>query len=223
MKVLFLQLALLLTVSVFAQTNQYTSVADSDPRAKATLNEIRKKYDAYSNIRADFRLVIELPEQAAETQKGTITRQGDNYHMKLASYEVISDGKALYMILHNNREVQVNDIPDEEGSLLTPQSMFNFYENDNFVLLLAGEETKNGRQLQYIEMKPTDRNADYSKLRVTVDKTGKTIKEIKAFAKDGTRYTFYLDKVESNVSLPAAYFTFDKKKYDGYYVEDLRM
>ncbi len=227
-KVCFFVLALLLTAGAYAQKttqNQYTKAADSDPEAKAVLDQVRKKYDAYQSLEADFVLEIELPEQPKETQKGKIARKGQQYHLALGTQEVISDGKALYFILHNNKEVQINDLPEpgEDAGLLTPQSLFNFYDNKNFVAALADERTEAGKVVQYIELKPTDRASEYSKLRVVIDKKTKDIKSIKAFGKDGSRYTFTLTATRPNSTLAADRFAFNKGKYAGYHVEDLRI
>jgi len=215
---------LFLTLSASGQNTQYTSAAESDPAALAILQQLRQKYDGYSSFQADYSLTIELPEQPAEVQKGTLARQGDKYHMKMSSQEVISDGKALYLILHNNQEVQINDLPEEgeDQSILSPQALLNLYESDKFVYTLTNELDRNGTVVQQIEMKPLDKYADYSKVRMEVDKKRNEVLNVIAFGKDGSRFTFTLDKVMPNKSFSSAHFTFDKAKYPEYYVEDLR-
>jgi outer membrane lipoprotein-sorting protein len=206
------------------QDTQYTSAADSDPEAKAILGKMRTKYDSYTSMQADFSLLIELPEQPVETQKGVLSREGEKYRLKMGSQDIISDGNALYFILHNNKEVQISDIPEEEDddSILSPQSLFRLYDSDKFVYLLANEIDRNGTVVQQIEMKPLDPYADYSKVRMEVNKNKNEIMNVTAFAKDGSRYRFSLDKVIPNKAFPVRFFTFDKSKYPDYYVEDLR-
>ncbi len=215
----------LLVIGLSAQTdNQYLSAKDSDPAAKATLDQIRKKYDAYRTLDVDFNLEIELPEQEMESQRGTLQREGQKYHFLLASQEVISDGKALYFILHNNKEIQINELPEpgDDAGILSPESLFSFYDNDNFIAMLVDERTERGRVYQYIELKPTSAESEYSKLRVVVDRSAKTVQRLKAFGKDGSRYTFVVNSFKPNTALPASTFAFDKANYPGYYVEDLR-
>lgn len=224
-KIVFTTLLLVLIATLLpAQDTQYTSAADSDPEAKAVLDKLRQKYDAYNTLQADFSLKIELPEQPPEVQKGTVMRTGEKYRLEMSGQDVISDGTSLYLILHNNKEVQINDVPDEEetGSILSPQSIFKLYESDEFVYLLANEIAKDGTVVQQIEMKPLDDYADYSKVRMEVDKKRNSVMNVVAFGKDGSRYTFTLDKVTPNKTFPAGTFSFDKSKYPDYYVEDLR-
>ncbi|HNL39918.1 MAG TPA: outer-membrane lipoprotein carrier protein LolA, partial [Saprospiraceae bacterium] len=79
-----------------------------------------------------------------------------------------------------------------------------------------------GKLLTHIEFKPVSRNSEYAKIRVSVDEKALTIESIKAFAKDGSRYTFKVTRLTPNKVFPANHFTFDAKKYPGVHVEDLR-
>lgn len=212
-------------VKVKESQDQYTKASHSDPEATAILDKLRKKYDAFNALEADFTLEIQLPEQPKEVQKGTLVRQGDKYKLDLSSQSVISDGKALWLILHKNKEVQINNLPDEEemeGSLLTPQALFNFYEKGKYVYQFVNEFVENGKLVQHIEFKPLDEYSDYSKLRLVVDKRKNEIVSVTAFSKDGSRYTFSIGEFRPNKTYAGSFFVFDKGKYPGYYVEDLR-
>lgn len=212
------------TGSIFAQKTQFTSADESDPQAKAILEKLKSKYQAYSSIEAKFTLEIEIPEQPIEKQTGLIRQKGDQYYLELGNQVIISDGEAIYLVLKNNKEVQINDMPDEDedDSLLSPSSMFNFYEKGEFVYFLTNEMMEKGKAIQQIEFKPLDDYAEYSKLRMTVERDAKKIVRIKAFSKDGSRYTFKLNQLSPNKSFGSAQFRFDAAKFPGYHVEDLR-
>ena len=208
-----------------AQPSQYNSAKDSDPEAVNLLESIRKKYDSFRTMEADFRLEIGLPGQEVEIQKGKITRQGDLVRFKLGPQEGIITADAAYLIQHANKEVMISDLPEdgERAGVLTPQTLFNFYEGDNYVLALRGEETVAGRKVSVVELKPLDRdNSEFTKLRLNVDAVKKEIVSVKAFTPDGANFTFYLDKTRSNVAVDAKTFAFSKADFPGYYVEDLR-
>lgn len=225
MKSLFLVVAITcLTTPIFAQTNTFSSAEDPDPATKAILDKVRKKYDSYKSLAASFQLDIEFPEQPIESQKGSIARQGDQYKIDIGSQTVISDGNAIWLILHNNKEVQINDVPDveEDGALLSPEAIFTFYDQGKFAYYLTNQPTENGKVLQQIEFKPLDRNTEYSKLRLTVEKKTSKVVRIKAFSKDGSRYTFRIANLNPNKTFAANHFTFNKADYPGYYIEDLR-
>jgi outer membrane lipoprotein-sorting protein len=220
--ILIAGLGLLLSTSIFGQ--DYTSTADSDPAAKKILDQVRAKYEAYRSIEANFSLEIEFPEQPVEVQEGTLARDGKKYRVLFGGQEVLSDGQVLYLVMHNNESVQINNLPapGEDTNLLSPESIFNFYDNGDFIYSLIDTQTEGGKVVHIIEFKPSDRNSEYAKLRMIVAKDSKEIVRVKAFAKDGSRYTFKLNNLNPNKRFAADYFVFSKTKYPGYYVEDLR-
>lgn len=219
-------LMLFVSFALSAQTNNsYSSSADSDPEAKAILTEIRNKYDAYKTLSVDFSMNIQLADQPAEAQSGSLIRQADKYFMKLGDMEVLCNGEAIWFILKNNREVQINPMPDpsEQGSLiLSPDALFNFYDKGSFVYALANETLENGVRVQQIEFKPLDKNSEYAKLRLTVNKSTRDIVSVFALGKDGSRYTLQVSKFTPNKSLAADTFVFNPAKYQGFHIEDLR-
>ena len=219
-----LTLALLAAVT-YAQPGSLTTAEESDPKAKAVLDEIRKRFLSYKSLGADFTLDITLADEPTETQKGTLSMQGEKYRLEMSSQSVISDGNTLWLILSYNKEVQINDMPEDgeaEGAILSPEAMLRFYDKGGFVYYLTNEYKDGSRTVQQIEFKPTDRNADYSKLRMNVNKATKDVISVEAFAKDGSRYKLSIDNLSPNKSFAAGHFTFNKADYPGYYIEDLR-
>ncbi len=217
--------SLLCALPLAAQNKPYTAAAQSDAEAKQLLEIVREKYDGYTTLVADFRLELSFPNQPVETQQGTLSREGDLVRFKLGNQEGIINKEAAYFILHASKEVQINDLPSpgETTGMLTPQNLFSFYEGDQYVLALQGEESAAGRTVQVIEMKPIDRDAsDFTKLRLLIDNQRKEIVSVKAFSRDGSSYTFLLDKTRGNAPLAAGTFDFKRAEFPGYHVEDLR-
>jgi len=213
------------TPALEAQNNQYTSVSDSDPEAVKLVNSLRKKYDAYSTLSADFRLDITLPNSPVESQKGALSRRGEEVRFTLGDQEGIINAEAAYLIQHANKEVMINNLPEpgETNGMLTPQTLFSFYEGDSFILAFQGKENVKGRKLTSIELKPVDRdNSEFTKLRLLVDEVKKELVTVMAFSRDGANFAFHLDKTRGNVSLNDDTFVFKKAAFPGYHVEDLR-
>lgn len=215
---------LMTTNAQSAKTQPTASKETSDPKAKAILDKVQKKYKGYKSLEATFTLDIELPEQPKQVQKGKMARKGNQYQVELNNQGILCDGKSMWVILHNNKEVQINNMPDpsEDDNLLSPEAIFNFYTTGKYIYALTNEYAEKGRVLQQIEFKPIDRSSEYSKLRLTIDKNTSELANAKAFAKDGSRYTFTFTKLTPNKTFADNYFTFDKAKYPGYHVEDLR-
>lgn len=220
-----------LCLSLFAGTllaqpkvNQYSKSTDSDPAAKAVLEKVKVKYEAYKAIEATFTLTIEIPDQPKEEQAGKLVQQGDKYRLELASQHLICDGKSVWLYLKQNKEVQINTFdPDEDSGFLSPKDLLRIYEREDFVYVLSNEYSEGGKILQDIEFKPLDASSEYSKMRLTVDKATSQIKRIKAFSKDGSRYGLTVGAFKTNLTYPASMFTWTKAECPDCYVEDLRI
>lgn len=224
-RLLLLPAFMALLISVSAQDNTVTDAESSDPRARAILDDIRKRFESFRSLAADFTLDITFPEQPTESQKGKIAKEGDRFRMSMASQTVISDGETLWMIFDHNKEVQINNMPEEGemgGMVLSPESLLNFYDHGDFAYFITGEAREGGKVVQQIEFKPLDRNAEFTKLRMNVNKASKDIVSVEAFGRDGSRYKLRLDSLVPNKNFSAGHFAFNKEEYPGYYVEDLR-
>lgn len=218
----FLTMMALVTMT-FAQTNQYTDASQSDPAAKALLDKVQKKYKAYKTMQADFTLTIEIPEEAKEVQKGKFMQSGDKYRLEAESQTMVSDGETLWLHMKNSEEVQINDVEEDEDEILSPSSFLNFYESEEFVYFLVNEFPENGVVVQQIEFKPLDEDSEYHKVRLTLNKKTNEVMRIKAFSKDGSRFSFELGKLIANPTLPEATFKMLKSECPECHWEDNRI
>lgn len=223
-------LALLLAVvssTAFAQKSKPAPVKQeiSDPAAKAVLEKMRKKYEAYSTIEAEFSLEIEVPQQPKQTQKGVLTQQAEKYRLKFNDRTMVSDGKSVWLHIPKNKEVQINDVEEDEGGggISSPQDLLKAYAWKDYVYAITNEYSEGSKLLQQIEFKPTSKANDYSKVRLTLDKKTLEIISIKSFGKDGSRYTLTVNKLTPNKTVPASTFTFAKSECPGCKFEDLRV
>ncbi|MBK7406804.1 MAG: outer membrane lipoprotein carrier protein LolA [Saprospirales bacterium] len=205
-------------------TNQYSKAGDSDPAAKAILEKVKVKYEAYKSVEAAFTLSIELPNQPVEEQPGKLIQQGVQYRLELPSQHLLCDGKSIWLYLKNNKEVQINNFEeDEDSGFLSPMDLLRIYEREDFVYVLSNEYAEGGKIVQDIEFKPLDAASEYSKMRLSVEKGTSQIMRIKAFAKDGSRYTLSVSTFKSNATYPASTFVWNKADCPDCYLEDLRI
>lgn len=196
----------------------------NDPQAKKALDKIRNKYDGYKTVEAAFSLAIEVPGQPKEIQKGTIAQEDKKFRLDMNDQVIVSDGKSTWVYQKKANEVQVNNAdPNDVNALLTPKELLGRYQKGDFLYMIMDKTTVGGKLLTQIEFKPKDRKSEYSKLRVSIDEKAGTIESVKAFAKDGSRYTFVITKLSPNKTFVANQFSFDTSLYKGVRVEDLRM
>lgn len=197
----------------------------TDPEAKAVLEKMRKKYEAFSTVEAEFSLDIEIPQQKTQTQKGTLTQQAEKYRLKFNDRTMVSDGKSVWLYIPKNKQVQINDADEDtgDGGISSPQDLLKAYAWKDYIYAITNEFTENGKVVQQIEFKPTTKSNDYSKVRLTLDKKTLDIISIKSFGKDGSRYTVTVNKITPNKAVPASTFTFAKTECADCKFEDLRV
>jgi hypothetical protein len=71
-------------------------------------------------------------------------------------------------------------------------------------------------------MTPVDKTKPFHKVYVLVDKNNKTIYSTKILDKSGSVMVYTIDTMNGSVNLPDTAFVFDKAKYPGVEVTDLR-
>ncbi len=212
--------------SSIVMAQQAAKPEKSDPEAKKVLDKVRKKYEAYKAISADFSLAIELPGQPKQVQKGTIAQEGDKFRLEMDDQIIASDGKTTYVYVKKNKEIQISNTDPKdmsENGFMTPRELLKRYEKGDFIYAVTEKVTENKVVLTQIEFKPKDKKSEFSKLRLSVDEKTNTIKSIKAFSKDGGRFTFSVSSTNTAAKFGKDHFAIDAKKYPGVKVVDLRM
>ena len=194
----------------------------NDPDAKKILDGVSAKFRTFKSPQASFTYSVENAQgKVLSTKKGTVSMRGNKYHVSMNGLEIYSDGKTSWSYDKSANEVTVNGT-DGSGSAMTPQKLFsNFYDKD-FYYKLNGEKKLGGKTVQEIEMTPIDKTRPFHKVYVYVDKANKTIYSAKFLEKSGNRYNYTVNSLKPNSSVSEAEFVFDKKKFPGVEVVDLR-
>lgn len=221
-------LSILLTFTLLsvgkAQSGQMLSAADNDPKATKILSTIRAEYDSFKSMEADFDLTIELPEQEKEVQKGKVIQQGDKFFLDIDQQAIYNDGNYVWLHVKKNNEVQIND-PDmgDDTELLSPTDMLTIYESGDYVYSITDSPVVGGKKMTQIDFKPLDRDSEYFKISLVVDKAQNKMHEMKVFSKDGSRFTLKINNIVTNRQYEPSTFTFDESKWPGIHIEDLRI
>ncbi len=196
--------------------------AQSDAKAKAILADVSKKFRAYDVVKADFSFsYLNRQNNHKEAHNGTLYVQSktNKYKVVLPQQEVISDGKSQWTYLKEDKEVQISEVDNSEDAL-NPAQIFTLYEK-GFKYVLTGESKQNGKTYQNIELAPLATRS-FSKIKLSVDKAAKSISSFTVFDKNGSIYTYTIKSLVPNVKVPASTFGFDKTRYPGVEIVDLR-
>lgn len=224
MRLFILIMFILSNTAVFGQTKTYTKKSDSDPKARVVLDKLKTTLDSYSSVEMNFTLTMEFPKQSPEVQNGLLIQSGKMFQLKMDQQEMYSDGKTSWIYFKKNKQVQVVDYDESAGgAFISPKQLLRMYEKGNYVYMIIEERVEKGNTILDIEFKPLDLNEEFSKMRLTVNKTLNKVVSLKVFSKDGSRYSLQLNSITPNKKYDPSIFVFDAKAYPGVRVEDLRI
>jgi outer membrane lipoprotein carrier protein len=199
----------------------------TDPKAKAFLDKVKKQYEGYATLEMKFKLETKMAEQPkADVESGKIAQQGDRYRVDMDKDKnfIISDGKIIWQRTGNL--VRIMNASGKAGNeLLSPKDLMKIYEKKDYAFGITGEraEAWSGKAT-VVTLKPVNnRRSDYTKIEIAIDQKTNHIVSVTAFSRDQSRYKLTMDPPATNQKQDINKFVFDKSKYPGVKVEDLRI
>jgi len=208
----------ILTIYVLGLNAQY------DPAAKTILDQVSKNVKSWTSFKIDFKATITTVEpKTEEKHNGYIWQKGDSYKLVFMDTETYNHKKKRWVYMPDVEEVNVYNITGQESSkdlLSNPQQIFNIYTK-GFKYQLMEEIKDAGKTIVEVELVPENRNVEYFKIKLFIDKLQNRIDKAIYFAKDGTRVTIEAQKYEVNQTIPESAFIFDPAKFPGVTVIDM--
>ena len=211
-KLLSIILLLLISEAMVSQTK--------DQKASALLDEVSAKTKSYKSVKVDFSYTMENKQaKVNEEKKGTLFISGDKYRLTAANQIVICDGKTIWTYLEESNEVQVNSVENKDDAL-TPSKLLSSY-NSNYKSRIIKDKRQVDPNIETIELIPnTVKN--FNKAVITVDKTKKQVRTFSLFDKSGNTFTYKISRYQTDLPVSNSDFSFDKTKYPGVEVIDMR-
>lgn len=198
----------MLTLPAFAQ---------KDKRAGDILDAMSKKYKTYKTYQASFAFTAD----GAAPFKGDLTVKDQKFRLKLGGQEVYNDGKVMSTYIKESNEVNVQDYDGEANSEFNPSRIYSIYKK-GFNYRFVGEQKLAGKPVEVVELTPEKKGAQIAKIQISVDKADKSVRAWQTTDKAGKRTAYTISKFTPNVLINDAFFVFDKSKYPGVEVVDLR-
>ncbi|OQP51867.1 hypothetical protein A4H97_27070 [Niastella yeongjuensis] len=196
----------------------------NDPAAKKVLDGVTAKFKSFKAVQAAFTLRQEDSKGTLlGTKKGSASLKGTRYRVSIAGtgQEIFCDGTNVWTYDKSANEVTITK-PDPSASSISMQKLFTSFYDKDFLYKLNGDKTVNKKVVQEIEMTPTDKNKPFHKVYVLVDKNAKTIYSTRILDKSGNVMVYTVNSLNGSANLPDNLFVFDKSKYPGVEVVDLR-
>jgi len=206
MKKMMIAALALLTIQSFAQ---------NDPNAKKILDGVSSKFKSFKTVQATYNLTVtNKAGKNAGTKTGTIYLKGQKYQITDKSLQIYSDGAKVWKFEPAANEVTVNAVDPNNQSITPAKLLSNFYDKD-FKSKLNGTTTVAGKKVAEIELTPTNKGRNFTKVLVYVDQAQQMIVSTKVFETSGNVYAYSISNLKTNANIADNMFTFDKSKYPG--------
>jgi len=195
--------------------------AQSDPAAKKIVTDLGNKYQSYQTAKIQFTVKSGRGNQLSLQDKGVllVAPKENKYRIDFSEQTMISDGKQLWQVLKEEKEVQVTEVGDQEGTI-SPANLLTFYRQ-GYSYTRGQDEQVAGKSLTVIHLKPTAKQA-YSEVLLRLDKSKNQIYDVTVLDKAGNRYQYTIQNLVANAQVNPKTFIFDKTEFPGMELVDLR-
>lgn len=196
-------------------------ISQQDPKAETILDAVSKKYSVYKSYQAKF--VYELENKQAKVNEkfsGDLKVKGLKFTIDLGNQVIINNGSTVWTLMKEENEVNISDYKAEDDDL-NPNKIYSMYKS-GFKYLHVGEEKIAKQSFDLIELVPDNKNKSYFKIKIWVSKKDKSVNKWKIFEKNGNRFNYIVSNFIVNPKIEDNIFVFDKSKYAGVEIVDLR-
>jgi len=199
-----------------------TVQAQYDQKAKTILDAMSARYKKMPSYIAQFSTaLVNETEGLNEVFEGQITVKGDQYVLKTEEQEVINDGKTVWTYLPDVNEVNI-DVYSPDDDEITPSSIFDEYKN-GYKYIWMETVKEQGMDSDVIDLIPNESSdTQFFKIKMVISSKVRTLLKWTMFEKQGNKYIYTISNFNDKATVPDALFKFDKSKYPGVEIVDLR-
>ena len=198
-----------------------------DARSKKIIDDMADKFKSYPSVFLNFSLSTTLLQGKPETeQEWKIWIKNNMYKLEIPDYVIYFDGSRIYQYMPEHHEVNIAkpdlDENDADFQMLNPLSFFHL-SSKSFKTNFVKESVLNKRNVYEIDLYPIQiRTANYSRIRIMVEKTTLQLVYLKAFMIDGTNHALSFKPYEiQKTALRDAFFKFNHLEHPNVEVIDL--
>ena len=199
----------------------FVSAQNTDGGATELLNKVSKKYQAFTSLQFHYTLVTTKDSKTLGSSQGDFYLKGNKYHTSYEGQTFYCDGVTLWNYQKATNEVSIYEYdPEDDENMMNPRLLLKNWEK-HFRAKFIRDEVSNNQAIAVIDLTPKY-NQSYYRIRLFINKNTLTINKIAIYEKDNTIYTYHIEQFKSNVTLSDDTFTFNKGKYPGVEVNDMR-
>src|SRR5690606_1289890 len=183
------------------------SVSAKAQSAKELLDKVSDSYQKISTYYIKFEV---KENKDTHVESGEVFASKEKYNLNVMGINQIYDGKTLYTVSKEDKEVTVSTPEKDSDDLLTPVKILGMYKT-GYKYDLDKTSTVNGNKIQFIKLTPTGKS-DISYISVGINTQNNTLYQYQEFHKNGGSRTITVKDYLENLIIPKPLFKFDQSK-----------
>ena len=197
------------------------SAQNVDGGATELMKKVSAKYQAYTSMQFHYTLKVTKDSKTLNTYQGDFALKGNKYRMTYNGQTYFCNGVTSWNYQKSTNEVSIYEYdPEDDDNMMNPQRIMKNWDK-HFRAKYIRDENINNVSMALVDLTPKV-SQSYYRIRLYINKGNNNIVRIALYEKDNTTYTYYIEQFKSNVTLSDSYFVFDKSKYPGVEVNDMR-
>ena len=211
----------LLTIILALMTVSAVSAQNVDGGANDLMKKVSLQYQNYKTMQFHYTLKTTKDDKTLGVSEGDFYLKGSKYKTNFGGQQLYCDGTSIWSYDKDANEVSIYEYdPDDDQNLMNPQRVLVGWAS-NFRAKFIRDEFQNNVQYSIVDLTPKTAQS-YYRIRVFIVKTSLKIAKIAVYEKDNTIYTYSIEQFKSDIPLDDKLFVFDKTKYPGVEVNDMR-
>lgn len=185
------------------------------------MKKVSVKYQGFTSIQFHYTLKSTKDGKTLSTSQGDFALKGNKYRTTFGGQTFFCDGVSIWNYQKATNEVSIYEYDaDDDENMMNPQKILKNWEKQ-FRAKYIRDEFNNNISTALIDLTPKTTQS-YYRIRLFINKANNQILRIALYDKDNTIYTYHIEQFKSNVTLADSYFVFDKSKYPGVEINDMR-
>ncbi len=196
----------------------FSGTAFAQHGAQELLKKTLDKMSSYKNFEAG--LSYSMDNQANnihEKKTGKIFVEGDKFRIVLMGQVIISDGKNMWTVIKDSKEVMLSALDPNDPSNVSPTKILQEYAD--YKAKFAKASKKGNLKTLVLTSK---KKATFHKVTITIDASRYLVKRFSLYDEDGNVFTYDIYNFKANAAFPPNTFRYDPKEFPGYELEDMR-
>lgn len=187
--------------------------------ADKIINNCASKLKSLQSVEVNFTFnLTNEKSKVNQTKSGSATLSGDKFRLIMNGQNIVSDGKVVWAIMNDAKEIQISSVEDSDMSspldIITNWS--KLYKSKGFSKKVINKINCNVVELNSIDIKKND------KVSIAINSSTDMPVSIIVVDKNGSKYTYNMNTMKTNVPVDAKTFVINPKDYSTFEVVDLR-